>query len=73
MLSERELEILGIFGNRLLIRKADLKQLLAEKGFGDGLGTTNRLSERGYLKFVDAVGSPCYTITQEGLKVLKSA
>lgn len=73
MLSDREMEILGFFGARLLIRKNDLKQLLAEKGFSDGLSAAHRLSERGYLKFVDAVGSPCYTITQEGLKALKGA
>ena len=72
MLSENEMKILELFGGDLLIRKEELKGLLREKGFSDGLFIANRLAEMGYLKFVEAVGSPCYTITQEGLRLLKS-
>ncbi len=71
MLREREMQVLEIIGRNLLIRKEELKRTLREAGFEDGLSIANRLSEMGYLKFVEAVGSPCYTITQEGLRVLK--
>ena len=72
MLAEKEIQVLEMFGSNLLIRKEELKRMLREKGFSDGLFIANRLSEMGYLKFVEAVGSPCYTITQEGLRLLKS-
>ena len=71
MLKEREMQVLEMIGRHLLIRKEELKRTLREKGFEDGIHIANRLSELGYLKFVEAVGSPCYTITQEGLRVLK--
>lgn len=71
MLSEREIQVLEVFAGNLLVRKEELKRILNEKGFSDGLFMANRLSELGYLKFVEAVGSPCYTITQEGLRILK--
>lgn len=73
MLSSKEIEILQFFGNDLLIRKDELKQMLRDKGYSDGLFMANRLAEMGYLKFVEAVGAPCYTITQEGLRILKSS
>ena len=72
MLTEREIQILGLFAERLLLRKDDLKRVLSEQGFGDGISIANRLAERGYLKFIEAVGAPCYTITQEGIRTLKS-
>ena len=72
MLTEKEMQILEILGKRLLVRKEELKAILREKGFGDGISIANKLSEMGYVKFVDAVGSPCYTITQEGLRALKN-
>ena len=71
MLSEKETHILGIIGNRLLVRKEELRRILRNEGMDDGLVIINKLNELGYLKFVDAVGSPCYTITQEGLRALK--
>ncbi len=72
MLTEKEMEILEIIGKRLLVRKEELKTILREKGFDDGVIIANKLSELGYVKFVDAVGSPCYAITQDGLKALKN-
>ena len=71
MLAENELKILTIFQEKLLLRKDDLKILFNQKEISDGMAITNRLSERGFLKFIDAVGAPCYTITQEGLRVLR--
>ncbi len=71
MLAENELNVLAIFQERLLMRKEDLKMVFNQKEISDGMAITNRLSERGFLKFIDAVGAPCYTITQEGLRVLK--
>ena len=71
MLKEREMQVLGIIGRNLLIRKEELKTTLRDAGFEDGIHIANRLSELGYLKFIEAVGSPCYTITQEGLRILK--
>jgi arginine repressor len=72
MLREREMQVLEIIGRNLLIRKEELKSTLRERGFEDGISIANRLSQLGYLKFIEAVGSPCYTITQEGLRALKS-
>ncbi len=72
MLTEKEINILGLFEKQLLLRKDDLKRILSEQGFSDGVATANRLAERGYLKFIEAVGAPCYTITQEGLRTIKS-
>ena len=72
MLSEDEKQILGIFGQRLLIRKDELKRVLAEGGISDGAISINKLNSLGYLKFIEAVGSPCYTITQEGLRAIKA-
>ncbi len=71
MLSENEMQILGIFGERLLVRKDDLRRIVHERGMSDGVSVANRLAERGYLKFIEAVGAPCYTITQDGLRFLK--
>lgn len=71
MLEERERQVLEVIGRRLLVRKEELKNALREKGFDDGISIANRLSEMGYLKFIEAVGSPCYTITQDGLRALK--
>jgi hypothetical protein len=71
MLTENEKQILGIFNERLLVRKDELKSLLNQSGFNDGIVIINKLSGMGYLKFIEAVGSPCYTITQDGIRVLK--
>jgi hypothetical protein len=71
MLTENEKQILGIFGQRLLVRKDELKSMLNQNGFSDGIVIVNKLNGMGYLKFIEAVGSPCYTITQEGIRVLK--
>jgi len=71
LLKEDEMKILGIISKRLLVRKEELVRMLKQEGFSDGLFLANRLKEMGYLKFVDAVGSPCYTITQSGMKILK--
>ena len=71
MLTEDEKMILGIFGKRLLIRKDELKRVLGESGINDGALSINKLSSLGYLKFIEAVGPPCYTITQEGLRAIK--
>lgn len=71
MLGERERQVLEIIGRTLLVRKDELKNALINQGFDDGISIANRLSELGYLKFIEAVGSPCYTITQEGLRALK--
>ena len=72
MLAENEMQVLEIIGRHLLVRKEELKRMLSEEGFSDGIFIANRLSALGYLKFIEAVGSPCYTITQEGLRLLKS-
>jgi len=71
MLNESEMQILGVFSQRLLIRRDELRSVLVESGINDGAMTINRLSSLGYLKFIEAVGAPCYTITQEGLRALK--
>ncbi|MCK4335103.1 MAG: hypothetical protein KAW40_00075 [Candidatus Aenigmarchaeota archaeon] len=71
MLGENEMQVLEMIGRHLLVRKEELKGMLSEEGFGDGIFIANRLSEMGYVKFIEAVGSPCYTITQEGLRLLK--
>ncbi|MEE9323660.1 MAG: hypothetical protein V3U72_03875 [Candidatus Aenigmarchaeota archaeon] len=71
MLAEKEMQILGMIGRHLLVRKEELKRMLSEEGFDDGIFIANRLSQLGYLKFIEAVGSPCYTITQEGIRMLK--
>ena len=72
MLAEREMQVLGMIGKNLLVRKDDLRRMLGEAGFEDGIFIANRLSEMGYLKFIEAVGAPCYTITQNGIRMLKS-
>lgn len=72
MLAENEMQVLEMIGRHLLVRKEELKRMLSEEGFSDGIFIANRLSEMGYVKFIEAVGSPCYTITQEGLRLLKS-
>jgi len=71
MLRERDRQVLEIINRQLLIRKEELKRQLRNEGFDDGISIANRLMEMGYLKFVEAVGTPCYTITQSGMKVLK--
>ena len=71
MLDENEMQILQIFGQRLLIRKDELRRVLSAGGLNDGVGAVERLSGLGYLKMIEAVGSPCYTITQDGLRALK--
>ena len=71
MLEQNEKQILGIFGQRLLIRRDELRSVLNQNGLNDGIMVVNRLSGLGYLKMIEAVGSPCYTITQEGLRAIK--
>ena len=71
MLGEREKRVLEIISKHLLMRKEELKRALESEGFDDGTSIANKLADLGYVKFVDAVGSPCYTITQTGMKVLK--
>ena len=72
MLTEDERQILGIFGKRLLVRKDELRNVLSQSGINDGAVSINKLSSLGYLKFIEAVGAPCYTITQEGIRALKA-
>jgi len=71
MLREKDKQVLEIINRQLLIRKEELKRQLRTEGFDDGISIANRLMEMGYVKFVEAVGTPCYTITQSGMKVLK--
>jgi hypothetical protein len=71
MLTEDEKQILRIFGQRLLIRKDELRRVLVESGINDGAISINKLSSLGYLKLIEAVGPPCYTITQDGMRALK--
>jgi len=72
MLSEIEIQVLSIIGSRLLMRKDELKSALVEQGFSDGVSVAGRLNQLGYVKIVEAVGSPCYAITQEGIRTLKN-
>jgi hypothetical protein len=72
MLTQDEKQILGIFGKRLLVRKDELRSVLAQSGINDGALSINKLNSLGYLKFIEAVGAPCYTITQDGLRALKA-
>lgn len=72
MLTEDEKQILCIFGKRLLIRKDEMRNVLAKNGISDGSGSINKLNSMGYLKFIEAVGAPCYTITQDGIRALKN-
>jgi hypothetical protein len=46
--------------------------VLSESGINDGTISISKLSSLGYLKFIEAVGPPCYTITQVGLRALKA-
>jgi arginine repressor len=71
MLRERDRQVLEIINRQLLIRKEELKRQLRSEGFDDGISIANRLMELGYVKFIEAVGTPCYTITQSGMKILK--
>ncbi|NIO23002.1 MAG: hypothetical protein GTN38_03175 [Candidatus Aenigmarchaeota archaeon] len=71
MLRERERQVLEIINRQLLIRKEELRGQLRNEGFDDGISVANRLMELGYVKFIEAVGTPCYTITQSGMKILK--
>ena len=71
MLTESERQILGIFSQRLLIRKDELRSVLADRGINDGAVSISKLSSLGYLKLIEAVGPPCYTITQDGMRALK--
>lgn len=71
MLRESEIRVLEIINRQLLVRKEELRSALREEGFDDGISIANRLMELGYVKFIEAVGTPCYTITQSGMKILK--
>jgi len=71
MLTENEKQILEVFGQRQLIRRDELKRILTESGINDGVMAIHKLNSLGYLKFLEAVGAPCYTITQEGFRALK--
>jgi arginine repressor len=71
MLRENEIRVLEIINRQLLVRKEELRRALREEGFDDGISIANRLMELGYVKFIEAVGTPCYTITQSGMKILK--
>ena len=70
-MNDREKTILQLVHKSLLVRKDDLTTMLRNEGFSDGLVIANKLKEQGYLKFVDSVGSPCFTITQSGMRALK--
>ena len=72
MLNESEKQVLEVFGRLQLIRKDELRRVLSESGVDEGIVTVNKLSGMGYLKFIEAVGSPCYTITQEGIRAIKT-
>jgi hypothetical protein len=65
------MQVLEIIGRQLLVRKDELKTLLRKEGFENGAGITGRLMELGYVQCVEAVGSPCYAITQSGLRALE--
>ncbi|MCD6590568.1 MAG: hypothetical protein J7K72_01195 [Candidatus Aenigmarchaeota archaeon] len=72
MLTEEEYQVLEVIGKNLLIRKDELMRILKEKGFGDGLAIARKLTNMGYVKFVEAVGYPCFTVTQSGQRALSS-
>ena len=71
MLGDEERKVLEIISRHLLMRKEELMSALKKEGFDDGASVPNHLISMGYVKFVDAVGSPCYTITHDGMKALK--
>ena len=70
-MNDREKFILELVNQQHLIRKEDLVMRLHNEGFSDGIAIANRLKDQGYLKFVDSVGTPCFTITQHGMRALK--
>ena len=72
MLAEEERFVLEVIGKNLLIRKDDLMRILRNEGFSDGLAIAKKLVNIGYVKFVEAVGYPCFTITQAGQRALSS-
>jgi arginine repressor len=72
MMGEREQQVLEIFGRHLLIRKDELRRIFNENGLNDGVAAVSKLNDLGYVKMVDSVGSICYTITQNGMRALRS-
>jgi len=72
MMGESEQQVLEIFGRHLLIRKDELRRIFNENGLNDGVAAVSKLNDLGYLKMVDSVGSICYTITQNGMRALRS-
>jgi arginine repressor len=71
MLSDKELQILYILRKRLLMRKEELVRNLEKEGINADVSTIQRLKDMGYVNMIDLIGSLCYALTQNGMKVLK--
>lgn len=68
MLNGKELSILRIINEKMLVRKDELKKLI-----GDGSDWNviiSKLVSEGYINNLDSIGSQCFAITQKGTRAI---
>ena len=69
MLNDREIELLKIVNEGLLMRKEELDRKLHGSVDMYSVLMTKLISE-GYINNVDSIGSQCFAITQKGIRAI---
>ncbi|NOX71950.1 MAG: hypothetical protein GXO64_04625 [Candidatus Micrarchaeota archaeon] len=69
MLSEKEIELLKLASERMLVRRDEIERFLSGNE-GDYNYLISKLVSEGYLNNVEAIGSRCFAITQKGSRAL---
>jgi arginine repressor len=72
MLGDKEKQILGILNANALMRKEELVRAMKTEGVEDGIPRVQKLQELGYVSLINTIGSYCYALTRDGMRVLKA-
>ncbi len=70
MLNEKEIMLLKIIGENMLIRKEEIEKKL-NGGSDDYAMIMEKLISEGYVNNLETVGSQCFAITQKGIRTLR--
>ena len=69
MLGEKEIELLKIISEKMLVRNDELKRHF-NGNFADYNAFISKLVSEGYLSNLESIGSKCFAITQKGSRAL---
>lgn len=71
MITGKERDVLRVLGQAQLIKKDEIIKALGLTQPDGVAESLIYLRDNGYIESLDAVGSPCFLITQKGLRALR--